>query len=80
MISDAQGGTRGVWGLKGAVQGPPMDPSDGPIASLVECNTLIVTPVWTPLPKKKAAGLSMAWAPQLTGLIASKQTNEHTTS
>ena len=39
VISDAQGGTRGVWGLKGAVQGPPMDPSDGPIAGLVERGT-----------------------------------------
>ena len=39
VISDAQGGTRGVWGLKGAVQGPPMDPSDGPIAGLVERDT-----------------------------------------
>ena len=39
VISDAQGGTGGVWGLKGAVQGPPMDPSDGPIAGLVERDT-----------------------------------------
>ena len=39
MISDAQGRTRGVWGWKGAVWGPPMDPSDGPIAGLVERNT-----------------------------------------
>ena len=38
VISDAQGGTGGVWGWKGAVQGPPMDPSDGPIAGLVECD------------------------------------------
>jgi hypothetical protein len=29
-ISDAQGGTGGVWGWKGEVQGSPMDPSDGP--------------------------------------------------
>ena len=43
VISDAQGGTRGVWGWKGAVQGPPMDPSDGPIAGLVERDTLILT-------------------------------------
>jgi hypothetical protein len=55
MISDAQGGTRGVRGLKGAVQGPPMDPSDGPIASLVEHDTLILTPIWTPPPPPKAA-------------------------
>ena len=39
VISDAQGGTGGVWGWKGAVQGPPMDPSDGPIAGLVERDT-----------------------------------------
>ena len=39
MISDAQGGTRGVWGSKGAVQGPPMDPLDGPIVGLVERDT-----------------------------------------
>ena len=39
VISDAQGGTGGVWGSKGAVQGPPMDPSDGPIAGLVERDT-----------------------------------------
>ena len=39
VISDAQGGTGGVWGWKGAVQGPPMDPSDGPIAGLVERGT-----------------------------------------
>ena len=39
VISDTQGGTRGVWGLKGAVQGPPVDPSDGPIASLIERDT-----------------------------------------
>ena len=32
---DAEGGTRGVLGSKSAVQGPPMDPSDGPIAGLV---------------------------------------------
>ena len=45
VISDAQGGTGGVWGWKGAVQGPPMDPSDGPIAGLVERDTFF----WTPL-------------------------------
>ena len=28
MISDAQGGTRGGWGWKGAVQDPPVDPLD----------------------------------------------------
>ena len=39
VISDAQSGTRGVWGFKGAVQGPPLDPSDGPIAGLVERDT-----------------------------------------
>ena len=39
MISDAQGGIRGVWGWKGAVQSPPMDPSDGSIAGLVERDT-----------------------------------------
>ena len=39
MIPHAQGGTRGVWDSKGAVQGPPMDPSDGPIARLVERDT-----------------------------------------
>ena len=39
VIFGAQGGTRGVWGLKGAVQGPPMDPSDGSIAGLVERDT-----------------------------------------
>ena len=39
VISDAQGGTGGVWGSKGAVQGPPMDPSDGTIAGLVERDT-----------------------------------------
>ena len=39
VISDAQGGTRGVWGLKGAVQGPQMDPLDGPIAGLVKHDT-----------------------------------------
>ena len=39
VISDAQGGTGGVWGWKGVVQGPPMDPSDGPIAGLVERDT-----------------------------------------
>ena len=36
MSYDAQGGTEGVLGWKGAVQGPLMDPSDGPIAGLVE--------------------------------------------
>ena len=46
MISHAQGGTKGVWGSKGAVQGPPMDHSDGPIAGLVERNTFVWTPVW----------------------------------
>ena len=45
VISDAQGGTRGVWGLKGAVQGPPMDPLYGPIASLVEGGTFIRIPL-----------------------------------
>ena len=35
----AQGGCRGVWGRKGAVQGPPMYPSNGPIAGLVEGDT-----------------------------------------
>ena len=39
VISDAQGGTRGVRCLNGAVQGPPMDPSDSPIARLVERDT-----------------------------------------
>ena len=39
VISDAQDGTGGVWGWKGAVHGPPMDPSDGPIAGLVERDT-----------------------------------------
>ena len=39
VASDAQDGTRGVWSLKGAVQGPPMDPSDGPKAGLVERDT-----------------------------------------
>ena len=29
----------GVWGRKGAVQGPPIDPSNGLIAGLVECDT-----------------------------------------
>ena len=33
------GRTRGVWGWKVAVQGPPMDLSDGPIAGLVERNS-----------------------------------------
>ena len=44
VISDAQGGTGGVWGWKGPVQGPPMDPSDGPIAGLVERDTFFRTP------------------------------------
>ena len=43
MISYAQGGTRGVWGSKVAVQGPLIDPSDGPIADLIERDTF----VWT---------------------------------
>ena len=34
-----QGGCRGVWGRKGAVQGPPMDPLNGPVAGLVEGDT-----------------------------------------
>ena len=45
VISDAQGGTGGEWGWKGAVQGPPMDPSDGPIAGLVERDTFFLTPL-----------------------------------
>ena len=40
MISLAQGERRVYgWGSKVAVQGPPMDPSDGLIASLVELDT-----------------------------------------
>ena len=38
-VLDAQGESRGARGRKGAVQGLPMDPSDGPLAGLVEGNT-----------------------------------------
>ena len=41
----AQGGSGEVWGRKGAVQGPPIDPSDGPIAGLVERDTFFLTPL-----------------------------------
>ena len=44
VISDAQGGSREVWGRKGAVQGSQMDPLDGLIAGLVEGNTFFRTP------------------------------------
>ena len=40
----AQGGSGGVWVRKGAVQGPPIDPSNGPIAGLVERDTFFRTP------------------------------------
>ena len=44
-IFHAQGGSWGVWGRKGAVQGPPIDPSNGPIAGLVERDTFFLTPL-----------------------------------
>ena len=40
----AQGGSGGVWGRKSAVQGPPIDPSNGPIAGLVERDTFFSDP------------------------------------
>ena len=43
VISDAQGGSRGVWGRKGAVQGSQMDPVNAPIAGLVKGGTFIRT-------------------------------------
>ena len=75
------GGNQGSMGLERCGPGSPMDPSDGPIASLVERDTLMLTlfgPPHPPLPPSRS--LSMAWASQLIGLIASKQTNEHTAS
>ena len=44
-VFHAQGGSWGVWGRKGAVQGPPIDPSNGPIAGLVERDTFFLTPL-----------------------------------
>ena len=44
-VFHAQGGSGGVWGRKGAVQGPPIDPSNGPIAGLVERDTFFLTPL-----------------------------------
>ena len=44
-VFHAQVGSGGVWGRKGAVQGPPIDPSNGPIAGLVERDTFFLTPL-----------------------------------
>jgi hypothetical protein len=44
VVFYAQGGSREVWGRKGAVQGSQVDPVDGPIAGLVEGDTFIQTP------------------------------------
>ena len=44
MVFYAQGGSRIVWGRKGAVQGSQMDPLDGPIAGLVEGDTFYLDP------------------------------------
>ena len=46
MVFYAQGGSREVWGRKGAVQGSQMDPLDGPIAGLVEGDTFFRTPLF----------------------------------
>ena len=43
-VFHAQGGCWGVWGRKGAVQGPPIDPSNGPLAGLVERDTFFSDP------------------------------------
>ena len=45
MVFYVQGGSREVWGRKGAVEGSQMDPLDGPIAGLVEGDTFIRTPL-----------------------------------
>ena len=46
MVFYAQGGSRGVQGRKGAVQGSQIDPLDGPIAGLVEGDTFFRTPLF----------------------------------
>ena len=44
-FSTLRGGSREVWGRKGAVQGSQMDPLDGHIAGLVEGDTFFQTPL-----------------------------------
>ena len=58
MVLYAQGGSREVWGRKGAAQGSQMDPLDGPIAGLVEGDTFIQHPVGQKKSAKRASKLN----------------------
>ena len=72
MVFYAQGGSREVWGRKGAVQGSQMDPLDGPIAGLVEGDTFVRTPLFRGVdsPVAEKGGPNKSIALDQTGYVA----------